>query len=80
MCKKGELFTHHAPCSAGFIAGKGNDWVRVEKIDEQNFPEHQYIAMQVRPAVPPFYNEGQVAHFFDRDATSTFCIERKGKK
>ena len=54
------------------------DWVRVEKIEEINTPGHRYIGMRVRPAVPPFYKDREVAHFFTRDATSTFCVEMQG--
>lgn len=54
------------------------DWVRVEKIEEIEKPGHRYIGMRVRPAVPPFYGDREVAHFFTRDATSTFCVEMQG--
>ncbi|HEY0029672.1 MAG TPA: hypothetical protein VGC65_02850 [Bacteroidia bacterium] len=63
-------------------AGDGYDWVRIEEMkdcfsleeDEESF------AFRVRPASNPSNPDGDVSHFYTSDATSTFIIERKGKK
>lgn len=60
-------------------SGEQYEWVIVEKIGEQVDPD-PYTFIQVRPTVPPFYNANEVAHFFSKDATSTFSIEQKGNK
>lgn len=60
-------------------SGEQYEWVIVEKIGEQVDPD-PYTFIQVRPSVPPFYNKNEVAHFFSKDATSTFSIEQKGNK
>ncbi|MBC7948930.1 MAG: hypothetical protein H7Y42_13660 [Chitinophagaceae bacterium] len=60
--------------------GDGDDWVKVEKIREENNSNYQMIAVRVRPAVPPFASDREIAHFFSPEATSTFCIERTKTK
>jgi hypothetical protein len=60
-------------------AGQGFDWVRVEKIEEIREAGYRFICMRVRPCRPPFEKQ-EIAHFFSPNATSTFCIERTGKK
>lgn len=63
----------------GDTAGDGFDWVKVEKIEEKQGAGYRFIGMRVRPCAPPFDNS-EVAHFFSPHATSTFFIERKGRK
>lgn len=65
------------PAVPGSSAGDGYDWVRVEAIRNVKKVGYECITMQVRPTVPPFSNQKQVAHFFSDDATSTFYLERK---
>jgi len=60
-------------------SGDQYEWVIVEKIGEGVDP-YPYTFIQVRPGVPPFYNKNEVAHFFSKDATSTFSIEQNGNK
>jgi hypothetical protein len=56
------------------------DWVRIEAIEEQK--SHVYfnwIVMRVRPTDPPRQQE-ETEHFFSKDATSSFSVERSGRK
>lgn len=80
IAAEGNYLRINIPAIPGSAAGGGYDWVKVEKIEEQQTEDPEFIAMRVRPSVPPFYNKEEVAHFFTRDATSTFCVERKGRK
>jgi len=74
--KKGNYLRITIPAIPGSPAGKGSDWVRVEKINEQEKPNYQLMAISVRPAPAPITDEPEVAHFFSPDSTSTFSIER----
>jgi hypothetical protein len=64
----------------GTKAGKGYDWVRIEKIELSNGKDsgEEYIAMKVRPASNPKKIAGRTAHFFKSHATSTFMVKREG--
>jgi len=77
--KKGNYLRITIPIIPGSPAGKGADWVKVEKIIEKENETYQYIAISVRPAPAPINHEPEVAHFFAADATSTFNIERKNR-
>ena len=61
-------------------AGDGDEWVFVEKIEEGKLKYHEYTAIRVRPAVPPFIDKNETAHFFSDDATSSFSVERNNHK
>jgi hypothetical protein len=63
----------------GTATGKGYDWVRIESIDDKPNPSgnEESLSIRVRPVASPTNDEGDVAHFFDDTATSTFMIERK---
>jgi hypothetical protein len=78
--KEGNYLRISIPTVPGRPAGDGYDWVSVENIVEKYLPGHQYVAISVRPAVPPFYKNKEIAHFFAPDATSTFYIEIKGRR
>lgn len=64
----------------GSVAGRGYDWVRIERIaktvDAQNDAES--LAMRVRPAANPKKPGKKIAHFFNESATSSFIVERQG--
>jgi hypothetical protein len=75
--RKGSYLRIELPVANKTAAGHGFDWVQVQSITKEKRPGYECIAMIVRPAVPPFFNGGQVAHFFTEDATSTFYVERK---
>lgn len=74
--KKGNYLRITIPVIPGSPAGKGADWVKVEKINEEEKQNYQSMAISVRPASAPITDESEVAHFFAPDATSTFSIER----
>ena len=61
--------------------GGGNDWVRVEVIEENEFKDEdrQYVLMQVRPSKNPLSNNNDVAHFFSDQSTSNFLLLRENK-
>ena len=64
--------------------GRGYDWVRIEKIDQPATPDPNtgsISLMEVRPCANPQLKDSQaIAHFLEDSATSTFIIEREGKK
>lgn len=77
--EKGDYFRINIP-APGNESGHGYDWVQVEKIDKQlAVPGNQYIIMQVRPAQHPTEQQPDSSHFFTSDATSSFCVEKRGK-
>lgn len=62
--------------------GDGYDWVKIEEIVYDDYPdEHiESLGMRVRPCPSPVSASGDAAHFFDENATSTFIIERRSRK
>jgi hypothetical protein len=78
--KEGNFLRISIPVVPGTSEGEGADWVIVEKINEEDRSDYQYVGILVRPTPPPFSKEKEAAHFFDRDATSTFSIERNRRK
>ncbi|SHM95587.1 hypothetical protein SAMN05444266_11543 [Chitinophaga jiangningensis] len=77
--KEGDHIRINIP-GPGTSTGAGYDWVRVEKIEEQT--DHNgvlsYLGMRVRPFKPPKDIDPDVAHFFQRDATSSFILTQYG--
>jgi hypothetical protein len=70
-----DLLKIHVPGPAGLVA----DWVAVEALTYDDFPDEQreVVAMRVRPASSPDTVGDKTTHFFDDAATSSFIIERK---
>jgi hypothetical protein len=66
----------------GTKAGKGYDWVQVEKIEETSDEQDdvQTILMRVRPADNPTTSNDSIAHFFSDEATSNFIVMRDKNK
>ncbi len=64
----------------GSKTGDGFDWVRIEKIEhtKDESKDSEMISMKVRPSSNPTNNSAKVAHFFKKDATSTFIVQREG--
>lgn len=57
----------------------GYDWVRVEEVEEQiKHQYHVWAAIKVRPSSAPLTNEKSTSHFFSKEATSSFLVERRG--
>jgi hypothetical protein len=70
----GDFIKIHLPSSAE----DKFDWVRIESIEDKKISENlQVISMLVRPSDPPRQKE-ETEHFFSKDATSSFIVERKG--
>lgn len=62
----------------GNAAGGGYDWVRVEAIETLENEDMEEFAFRVRPAHNPVKGDGETAHFYSSDATSSFIVSRIG--
>jgi hypothetical protein len=80
LVEKGNYIRINLPGIPGTETGKGDEWVLVEKVEEGNMKYHEYAAIRVRPAVPPFADKPETAHFFSEDATSSFYVVRNNNK
>lgn len=62
----------------GSSVGDGYDWVLIEEIRDQiGNPSEESCYVTVRPAANPKSDDyGEIAHFFEKMATSTFLIKR----
>lgn len=74
---KGDHIKINTP-GPGNAAGGGFDWVRVEEIELREDEDYEEFAFRVRPAHNPMTGDGETAHFYSSDATSSFVINRKG--
>lgn len=79
LAEEGNFLRISIPVIPKTETGEGFDWVKIEKIEEKKSKGYRFVGMRVRPSEPPF-EKHEVAHFFSADATSTFCVERKGNK
>lgn len=81
LAREGDYFRIDIP-GPGPVKGEGYDWVRVELIEERQYPaeDEERAGMKLRAAAPPDKKENQAAHFFDAGATSSFLLSRKGNK
>jgi len=63
----------------GPIDGDGYDWVQIEHIfsHSEETVEIDMLGVKVRPASCPNNNKNSIAHFFSKDATSTFLVVRQ---
>ncbi len=59
----------------GNSEGDGDDWVKVEQIEENYSKEKDHIIITVRPCANPVHPH-ETAHFFTNEATSSFIVER----
>jgi hypothetical protein len=73
--KEGDHFKIDIP-GPGSITGEGNDWVKIESIQE----DENYIGIRVRPTSNPTNERKDIAHFFNDNSTSSFIIKKEGKK
>jgi hypothetical protein len=73
----GDYFKIDIP-GPGSSAGEGYDWVRVELVEDHRQAEadKEWVVMKVRPSQNPVSQKG-VAHFFDKEATSSFIVKRE---
>lgn len=73
---QGDYIRIHLPTSAE----DKFDWVRIEAIEEQKYQNNlNWIMIRVRPSDPPRQQE-ETEHFFSKEATSSFVVERTGRK
>lgn len=80
--EQGDLFMIDLPAAPGPQEGRGHDWVRVEAIEDHSNPNgsREEIAIRVRPTPSPLTEGNKAAHFFNEEATSSFVLQRDGKK
>lgn len=72
----GDFIKIHLPTSRS----EKFDWVRIEQVAEEHPDDYtSRVQIQVRPADPPTGQE-ETEHFFSGEATSSFFVERKGKR
>jgi hypothetical protein len=64
----------------GSKAGEGYDWTKVEKIDIYSSTDVDSIGIRVRPTSNPTSGDESIAHFYDKDSTSTFTLTRENTK
>jgi hypothetical protein len=74
--EKGDYIRINIP-GPGNKSGDGYDWVRIEDIDRKESKGiYEFLAIMVRPAKSPLSKEHITAHFFKKNATSTFIVKR----
>ena len=73
---QGDYIKIHLPSSAD----DKFEWVRIEAIEEQRLHSNiNWIMLRVRPSDPPRARE-ETEHFFSKEATSSFTVQRTGSK
>lgn len=78
--QNGHFLRISIPMAPASTKGNGYDWVKVEKVESATNPHHEWIAIRVRPSSVPFLLSQKPAHFFSEDASSSFMVERQGRK
>ena len=81
LIKEGDYIRIDIP-GPGSKIGHGFDWVRIEAVTAHHDPikDIDQIALRVRPAKNPKEKVNGTAHFFKKDATSTFMVVREMNK
>jgi hypothetical protein len=84
LAEKGDYIRIDLP-GPGPKAGEGYDWVQIGVLEDHTDPsgEKERIGMTVAPSPAPGRNDKDsagVAHFFQKQASSTYIIEREGDK
>ncbi|WP_443947001.1 hypothetical protein ACJVDH_07790 [Pedobacter sp. AW1-32] len=64
----------------GPVSGNGFDWVHVEALQQQNDDDQDLVEMRVRPCPNPINEDEDVAHFLDKQASSTFVVRREANR
>ena len=77
--KKGDYFKIDIP-GPGSSAGDGYDWVCVEELKEGVDEDIQWIGLRVRPSHNPCGDTNETAHFYAKEATSSFIVTREDLK
>ena len=78
MAREGDYLRIDIP-GPGSKTGEGYDWVRIKKILHEKDEDRDYeaIVIHVSPADNPDKNSSGTAHFFDKNASSTFLVTRE---
>ena len=74
--KKGDFLRVDIP-GPGSNEGDGYDWVFVEELNEISDGPVQSVGFRVRPDKNPFGEKNETAHFYSKEATSSFIITRE---
>jgi hypothetical protein len=77
--EKGDYFKIDIP-GPGRKSGNGYDWVEIEDEVSSSSVDSESFGFRVRPADNPKKTDDEVAHFYSRESTSTFVVERKNNK
>src|SRR4051812_32960930 len=77
--QEGDFFRIDIP-GPGNPSGEGDDWVRIESVEEGIKNGEDFTAITVRPSPAPVNNSENVAHFFSDESTSTFMVRREKTK
>jgi len=74
--RQGDFFKIDIP-GPGPNTGNGFDWVQLEEVVSTNYNDEESYGFRVRPSYNPTANNGDVAHFYAPESTSTFLVTRK---
>ncbi|HEX5654021.1 MAG TPA: hypothetical protein VFX58_13160 [Chitinophagaceae bacterium] len=77
--KEGDYLRIDIP-GPGRQQGDGYDWVYVETINELKNHIVQSVGLRVRPHPNPFDEKSETAHFYSREATSSFIVTRESSR
>jgi hypothetical protein len=77
--EKGDYFQIDIP-GPGSKSGDGYDWVEIEDEVSSSSADSESFGFRVRPADNPKKIDDEVAHFYSRESTSTFVVERNNNK
>ena len=77
--QKGDYLRIDIP-GPGSKEGDGFDWVLVEELKKIHHPPVQSVGFRVRPTENPFGKKNETAHFYSKEATSSFIIIREKTK
>jgi hypothetical protein len=73
--REGDFFKIDIP-GPGTNAGQGFDWVQLEEVVSTNNNDEESYGFRVRPSQNPVDKNGDVAHFYSPESTSTFMVTR----
>lgn len=77
--QKGDYLKIDIP-GPGTNSGEGYDWVRIEEVESTFLPDGERFAFRVRPTDNPQNRKEDVAHFYSKESTSSFVVERHNHK
>jgi len=77
--QKGDYFKIDIP-GPGSVSGNGYDWVQIEEVESTSTPDVESFGFRVRPTQNPQKNNGDIAHFYSSESTSSFTVTREKNK